>query len=400
MSYRLLMLSSIPVHRIGGQYRTMDLWAVDLAGQVRQTTSFTLICAVVDQSPPDWASTTAVPPGINVIDAKTVDHDTAQTLMRSTDVVQVHGGGAWTESRLARRLVEIAGRQGVKSIVGISSNRARTALLNVGRPRSLREILRTMKSMARYTSVNLTYKALTSRADGTFIVGEGLRPLVSPRCRSLHVGTASWVQQADIASAREKLKHHDPTALRRLCIAARLERMKGVHLGIEATALLAGERQAPSLDIYGAGPELASLQSQVSEAGLSDKVEFRGTLAYPQPFLSTLGMHGAVLLTNLNDEQPRLVFDAISQGVLPVCPDTPAYRALGLPQVLLFEPGNARALAGTLKALWELSTDDITAAWDVLFAIGERCTLDSMHALRAHWIRSAILGPELPKLGM
>ena len=73
MSYRLLMLSGIPVHWDGQQYRTMDLWAVDLTGQVRQTTSFTLICTVVDQVPPGWTSTAAVPPGINVVDAETLD---------------------------------------------------------------------------------------------------------------------------------------------------------------------------------------------------------------------------------------------------------------------------------------------------------------------------------------
>ena len=397
MSYRLLILSSIPVQWDGQQYSTMDLWAVDLTGQLRQTTNLTLICPVVDQVPSGWTGTAAVPSGIHVVNAGSLNPARAQALVRSTDVVQVHGGGAWTESRLARRLIRIAERQGVKSIVGISSNRARTALLNVRRPSSPRDIVRSMKSVARYASVSLTCKALTSRADGTFIVGEGLRPLASTRCRSLHVGTASWVQQADLVAARAKCSHPDPAALRRMCIAARLERMKGVHVGVDAAALVADEREPSILDIYGAGPELGSLQAQVTEAGLLDKVSFCGTLAYPQPFLSTLGRYGVVLLTNLNDEQPRLIFDAISQGVLPVCPDLPAYRALGLPQMLLFEPGNARALASTLKALWARSTTDLAAAWDVLFTIAGRCTLDSMHASRAHWIRSAVLGREPAK---
>jgi len=397
MPYRLLMLSSIPVHWDGSHYRTMDLWAVDLNGQIAQTSSVTLICPIVEQVPDHWTSSAQLPAGVRVVNPKSLDRHAIDALVSACDVVQVHGGGAWTESRLARQLVSAAGRLKVKSIVGISSNRARTALLNRRGGRGVHQLARSLKSVARYASVNWTYRTLTSQADGTFIVGEGLRSLVSPRCPSLHVGTASWIRHSDIVAARAKQAGADREGLARLCIAARLERMKGVHLGIEAASILDAAGADFTLDIYGAGPELAALHSSVEQAGLGEKVQFRGTVAYPQPFLSILGSHGVVLLTNLNDEQPRLVFDAISQGTLPICPNSRAYEALGLPKALLYEPGRADSMSEVLTSVWKMSPSDLAGIWEELFAIAERCTLDSMHALRAKWIRSAILNQEHPK---
>ncbi len=391
MSYRLLMLSSIPVHWDGYQYRTMDLWSIDLAEQVRHTNQFVLLCSVVDQAPERWTGSAELPDGIKVVDTKSLRAGAEYPLVQSVDVVQVHGGGSWGESRLARRLLAAARSLGVKSIVGISSNRARTALLNVRRPGSVADLARTVKSVARYASVNLTYKSMTSQADGTFIVGEGLRSLVSPRCRTLHVNTASWVQHADIVAARNIVRAAGSSRLRRLCIAARLERMKGVHVGIEAAALLQQAALDFSVEIYGAGAERAALEAQSTASGLSGQVHFHGTLSYPQPFLSTLGQCGVVLMTNLNDEQPRLVFDAISQGTLPLCPDTAAYRALGVPSRLRFESGNAHSLSGVIRDLWARSDEAIAADWETLFAIAEGCTLDSMHASRAGWIRASVL---------
>jgi glycosyltransferase involved in cell wall biosynthesis len=392
MPYRLLMLSSIPVHWDGHQHRTMDLWAVDLARQVRETSACVLLCTVIDEPLAQWTSTALVPDGISVVDARSLDAKARRKLVEAADVVQVHGGASWTESRLARRLLVTARQRGTKSIVGISSNRARTALLNVRRPSNLRDFAKTVKSMARFASISFTYRSLTSNADGTFIVGEGLRSLVSASCRALHVGTASWIQHADIVAARDALQHADTSGLRRLCIAARLERMKGVHLGIEAAGLLRHANQAFSVDIFGAGPEQASLEEQAAAAGLSEHVRFRGTLPYPRPFLAELGTFGVVLLTNLNDEQPRLVFDAISQGTLPICPDTPAYRALGLPRRLCYESGSAASLAEVLENLWARPIEETLRDWETLFAIAEQCTLDSMHASRAKWIRTSVLG--------
>ena len=396
MTYRLALLSPIPVVRSGAGFSTLDLWAVDLAGQQESTRGFTLICPVRSVAPSGWQGQAPLQQGIRVVDSDGLQGRLIDDVLAQCDVVQVFGGQGWRASSLGRRLIAGARRRGIKSIVGLSSNRARTALMNAA-PRRAGDLLRAARAALAYLSLRASYWWLTSRADGTFIVGDGIRTLVAAACPSLHVGIASWVQADDIAQARMRWAADRGTAaaqarLSRLCIASRLEPMKGVHVGIDAFARLrdTGRAEGLSLTIFGAGPEQERLEQQVQRTGLADQVRFGGTLAYPQPFLGRLEEHGIVVLPNLNDEQPRLVFDAISRGCLPLCPDTPAYAALGLPSALIYERGDSHSMADALDALHR----DVAALdplHDALFGIAAGHTLESMHAARAAWIRGEIL---------
>lgn len=396
MTYRLALLSPIPVIRSGAGYKTLDLWAVDLAGQLESTPDLTLICPVLSDAPTDWQGQSALPNAVRVVDAASLRSGPLGDVLAQCDVVQVFGGQGWRASRLGRRMVAEARRRGVKSVVGLSSNRARSALMNasIHRPGDLPRAARALIS---YVGLRASYWWLTARTDGTFIVGDGIRTLVSASCPCLHVGIASWVHARDIAKARARLTPGHDTAqtgerLSRLCIASRLEPMKGVHLGIEALSLLRvrGRAQGLSLTIFGAGSERERLGEHVKRSGISDQVAFGGTLPYPHPFLDRLQEHGIVVLPNLNDEQPRLVFDAISQGCLPLCPDTRAYAALGLPTALIYKVGDAGSMADALAVLCQLR-GGLAALQEALFLIAERHTLESMHAERAAWIDHQVL---------
>ena len=394
MSFRLLLHSPIPVIRRGESWSTLDLWAVDLDGQRQAARSVTLLCPVRHDVPFGWQSVAPLPAGVTVVDVDALDAAGIDSLVATCDVVQTYGGQGWRGSATCRQLVRVARRRGVASIVGLSSNRARTALLN-GSLRSPRAALSALRGALAYVGLRANYFWLTARASGTFIVGEGLRPLVAGACKSLHVGIASWTRSGDMARLRDR-PALPPDAVRernhRLCIASRLERMKGVHLGIEALALLekSGMASGLVLTIYGVGGERDRLEAQAAAAGIASKVRFAGALAYPTPFLDRLETHGIVVLPNLNDEQPRLVFDAIGCGCLPLCPDRIAYRAIGLPPALLYRAGDARSLADALAALRadEAGHGSLRAR---LREIGERHTLESMHARRAEWIRTDIL---------
>jgi glycosyltransferase involved in cell wall biosynthesis len=351
--YRLTLVSPVPVVHVDGRAFTLDLWARDLEEQLR-VARVRLICPVQQMT----GALLPVPAEIEIVPLPAVDGAALTSAIEGCDVVQVHAVDGWWQSRVQRRLVAAARAAGVKSIVGITSNRALTAWQN---SRGVRRLA----GAARYVSVRLAQLQLTAAADGTFVIGEGLRGLVSRRCRALHVGVASWIHSGEgFVSAGPRTS---------LCIASRLERMKGVHLGIAAYRQLAGY----SLTIYGSGPERDALQAP--------GVSFAGTLAYPQPFLSHLRRHGLVLLTNLGDEQPRLLFDAISQGCIPVCPDAPAYRALGLPQAVYYRRGSVDSLR---EAIERLQGDDVLPA---LRALLREHTLQAMHARRAEWIRRAVL---------
>ena len=236
-------------------------------------------------------------------------------------------------------------------------------------------------------SIRAAERKLTAMCDGAFVVGRGLVRLVSGRCPTVHVSTASW-----IPAAREQVRHAEMTTdrLHKLCIAARLDRMKGVHVAIDGARLLATDEDW-SLVIYGAGPERQALERQCRDLKLEHAISFGGTLAYPRPFLDQLSGYGMVLLTNLSDEQPRLVFDAISDGVLPVCPDTDVYRELGIPQGLLYEQGNGTNLAAAITQIWGWDSRQLANVLRRLDELAREFTLESMHARRAEWINREIL---------
>ncbi len=387
MAYTLGLLSTIPVVWRGGGYQSLDLWCRDLEVQVGQVAGLRLFCPVVGQAPPDWAALAPLPGGVEVVDRDVVQGGGIRQALTGCQVLQVPGNQGWLDGRSARRVLRWARRLGIRSLVGISSDRARTVVQNARRSGAVGRLKARLKSL----SIRLALRHLTAHADGTFVVGEGLRHLVSRRCRSLHVGTASWIREGDLAAAPEG--GLGPARLDQLCIASRLEPMKGVHLGVEALARLAGRRPpggGPWLTILGAGPEREALEAQVEAAGLARRVTFAGTRAYPGPFFEALRPMGLVLLTNLGEEQPRLVFDAISQGCLPVCPDSPAYAALGLPPEVTYRRGDAGALAEAVERLQRLP--DPGRLWRQLLRVARPYTLEAMHRARAQWVEAEVLG--------
>jgi glycosyltransferase involved in cell wall biosynthesis len=387
MSYRLVLLTSIPVVREGADLFTLDLWARDLEAQVEAVIELVLLAPVVDAWPSGEVALRPLPAGMQVVDPHKLSEGDLQAVLERCEVVQVPGNFTWHGSRQARRLLRAARRAGKAAIVGISSDRARTEVMNAARAAPLQRLRARIRSL----SVRLSQSHLTRHAAGVFLVGEGLRRLIGDRQRHVLVGTASWIRHSDIAPPRhEPLRGHRW----RLCAAARLERMKGIHLAIDALPALAARLPTVplALDIAGVGPEEEALRAQAAALGpqTDAPVHFIGGLSYPDAFFAFLREVDVVLLTNLNDEQPRLIFDAISQGCLPVCPDTLPYRSLGLPPELLYQRGDVDSLAQCLAAL--LTSTDRPALRARLIEIANGATIETMHRVRRDWVREQILG--------
>jgi glycosyltransferase involved in cell wall biosynthesis len=385
VSYRLALLTSIPVLRGEAEPMTLDLWARDLEAQVEAVGALVLLAPLVDVWPD--TSLQALPAGIQLVDPDRVSDRELAVLIDGCDVIQVPGNFSWRASAPARRLMRLARRAGKATIVGISSDRARTELLNAAQANSLRRL----RAWVRSASIRWSQRYLASRASGVFLVGEGLRRLIGAGPQRVLVGTASWIRRSDIAPPRTE---PSPGHRWRLCAAARLERMKGMHQAIEVLAPLAARVPDLSfeLDIAGVGPEEAALRAQaVAMAAHADApVRFVGALPYPDAFFAFLREVDVVLLTNLNDEQPRLIFDAISQGCLPVCPDSTPYRSLGLPPELLYRRGDVDSLAQCLTTL--LMSGRRPALRARLIEIANGATIEAMHRVRRDWVREQVLG--------
>ena len=126
------------------------------------------------------------------------------------------------------------------------------------------------------------------------------------------------------------------------------------------------------------------LNTMVQANKLENIVSFDGVRAYPDEFFAELRNFELILLTNLNEEQPRLIFDAISQGLIPICPDSAAYQHLKLPAEILYRKGDAHSLALT----WLAFCDCVAVAkmMQQLCPMAFQYTINAMHQKRSQWI--------------
>lgn len=352
-----------------GGWQVLDLWARDVNVQA-QYLPVALICPVQAYLE---GSTAPLSPRISIVDA-----NSSQSMERAVceaDFIQLPGNSGWQASAMAREVLALARIHDKAVFLGISSNRARTVLLN-GRGKG---ILRYARALLRYVDIRYTQRWLARRVTGVFLVGEGLVPLVRGCNPNLHVGTASWITREDVHSAVSR-----PAAgqLLRICMAGRLERMKGFHVGIDALAVLPGSL-IERVTLIGSGPEQTALQRQAQRTGLTG-FQWCAPVPYPKPFFALLREHDLVLLTNLSDEQPRLVFDALCCGVLPICPDTPAYRALGLERQLLYRQGDMAALAECILQLADAQVRK--ELFERNARVLDRHTIETMHEERLAWM--------------
>lgn len=390
MSFSLCLAALIPLQRTPDGYATLDQWAMDLEVQRQQVGRLALVCGLVDRAPPDWKFLRPLPEGIEVVDLASLDRDEAVVarLLRRFDVVQIPSNQTWHELARMRRLQRIARREGVKVLVAISSNRARTVLLNA----ASQDLLRRARARLRSWNIAATLRHMSAGADGAFGVGEGLRPLFSEHCPSVHIGMSSWIRRSQLEGLGSL---HEATAFAarraRLCTASRLERMKGTHMAIDAfVEHLQAHPNGFTLTVLGDGPERAALEAQAAAQAAPGRIRFTGKLSYADEFPAALRDHEMVLFANLNDEQPRAVFDAIAAGCIPICPRIDAYTVMGLPDTLYYPRGDGRGLAEAVLRVDALT--DKSLLLEALRELGERFTFESMHEERARWIEHDILG--------
>jgi glycosyltransferase involved in cell wall biosynthesis len=372
--FRVLVSAPIPAIRQGSQWLTLDLWARDVNAQA-QVADVTIVCDSVDTMP---GTMMPLDPRIAVVPAVsgTIPDATLREQIAAADFTQITGQAGWRAAALSRRILRLAKQQGKPVFLGISSNRARTNIINA-QGKSLQHRLR---ARARSLDVAMTQRWLARRSAGVFVVGEGLRKLIAPVARTIHVGVASWIEQADIAPPRPR--RAEPA---RVCMAGRLEAMKGFHIGI-AAFVQAGPERFAGLTIIGEGAERDRLATQAAAAGLG-AFRMMGGVPYPEGFFAFLDAQDIVLMTNLNDEQPRLIFDAISRGCIPLCPDTPPYRSLGLDPRILYAQGSAEALAERLRALAD--PDLRVALSESIAELARTYTVSAMHRARLAWMDGA-----------
>lgn len=384
---RLLVVSPIPVHTdASGQRWSMDLWVTDIAANARQVPLLTVLAPRGSAKGPSDARW---PAGIAVVHVDEVrGRDAAlSALIARHDIVSVGSGRPRWHMQHELRVAAATRRAGKKLVLSVSSNRAATTVMNA---RGQNIVKRAKARMIAASLLGVT-QAMAAKSDAVMVVGEGVAQAMGLDGHPhLQVETASWIDTSLIVDDTAFEQRCEATRQREgpatACFAGRLEPMKGAHVGVDALAQVMRSDARACLSVFGQGPALADLQQQA--ARLAADVRFEGTRAYPHAFLQAIAAFDLVLMTNLNDEQPRLVFDAISQGVIPLCPNTRTYRALGLPDAVYFERGDARALAAAWARFHDASLR--LATMRALRPLAFEFTIDAMHRRRAAWMRALV----------
>jgi glycosyltransferase involved in cell wall biosynthesis len=101
------------------------------------------------------------------------------------------------------------------------------------------------------------------------------------------------------------------------------------------------------LTVVGEGPLRGDCLQASQEPAGQVRVSVHEPVSFGLPFFSLVQGHDAVLVPSLSDEQPRILFDALSQAVPVIGSDTGGIREVVEPDETghLVPPGDVAALA-------------------------------------------------------
>lgn len=141
-----------------------------------------------------------------------------------------------------------------------------------------------------------------------------------------------------------------PEGVRVLCMVSRLDSIKNHGMALKAFKELCNDMDNLVLVIVGEGPERKTIENQIQELGLSDRVQLVGYSGAPEQYMALAELY---LLTSHSEGTSMTLLEAMSLGVAPVATDVggnPEIIEHGINGCLV--PGdNYVALADTLAQL-------------------------------------------------
>lgn len=179
-----------------------------------------------------------------------------------------------------------------------------------------------------------------------------------------------------------------PTSREYLVAVGRLERQKGFDLLIDAFARMAG-RFSVDLVIVGEGSERQSLQQQVLDLGLGDRVHFTGVIRQPATLVAKAKM---LVAPSRYEGFPNVLLEAMAVGTPVVaanCRSGPADIVTEGVDGLLVPVDNVPALVEAIESL--LSDDERRSAMGRAGThVLERFSLDAIAGRWAKLIQSIV----------
>jgi glycosyltransferase involved in cell wall biosynthesis len=165
-----------------------------------------------------------------------------------------------------------------------------------------------------------------------FTQDEYRQSLMGQQASRGHVIPASWIDEQGILSGVEaeqlwqrKLAASDSRL--KILFVGRLVPDKGVRVLLEAMRQLSAGAAPIVLSILGEGDLKGECAAVASGLTGATSVKVLGTVPYGAPLFALIREYDALVVPTITDEQPRIVFDAYSQGVPVLASDTAGLRS-------------------------------------------------------------------------
>ena len=398
---RYLLVIHIPVYCNGDGKRYVDpLWRKDLVRHPDYISDFTLACPRIDGPLPEGL----VPvddPRIKFLDLPSRHK---RTLALPTMIFRlwravgrahvVHSClGGWSLVSLENITNFSAKMRGKFLLIIVESSPWRVdRSAQAPWPRRIKAAL---SELVNRWCINMTDLAIFTQA-------QYMQSLLTKRPERGHVIHASWIDEDNIASESfvnrkwvDKLS--DASGPLRLLFAGRLSPSKGVLNMLDALDLADIKGLPVHLDLLGNGELLAKCQDASARQSHATRLNLLGTIPYGPMFFATLHNYHAVVVPSLSDEQPRIVYDAFSQGVPVLASNTPGLKDCVPPTAgWLFSPGDARALFNT----WAQASEQRGALKSLGIAglgIAQRMTHRHMHEKRWRLLDTSLRAHGMPR---
>jgi glycosyltransferase involved in cell wall biosynthesis len=168
------------------------------------------------------------------------------------------------------------------------------------------------------------------------------------------INPATWIDKKNILNAetvKYRFSNRKDTTLK-IIFPSRLIADKGVYIVLEAINKLHVEKQSLHITIMGAGELEQECINFIKHYNGNVDVIFMKTIEYGTQFFNMLTQYDYVLVPIIKQEQPRIIFDAFSQGVPVIGSDTPGIRDItNKDNAILFRRGDSSDLAETLNMI-------------------------------------------------
>jgi glycosyltransferase involved in cell wall biosynthesis len=138
------------------------------------------------------------------------------------------------------------------------------------------------------------------------------------------INPATWVDKENIVSpeAVEYRFHNRSDKPVKILLPARLVRDKGIFVVLAAIEKLQGTDINVDITIMGVGDLKEECQRFASKSYGGIHVKYQDPVDYGEDFFEVVSEYDWVLIPTLKQEQPRIIFDAFSQGVPVIGSDT------------------------------------------------------------------------------